>query len=138
MVSPTSLSSKWATRSNKKGEAAVSATPRPSVLPSDPMPRLLHTLVLALIAVLVTASSAAAFTPKTALRANGEFSPPRVGQLAPYPGETPRQNGFRYGQIASDSPLAARGLAGVGKGERGGKGGKGTFPTFTTLTGDRT
>jgi hypothetical protein len=75
------------------------------------MPRLLQTLILALIAALAFTSSASAISPKTSLRADGKNSLLRVGQNHAYLCETLQQNSFGYGGFASDSPLASRGVA---------------------------
>jgi hypothetical protein len=72
------------------------------------MSRSLQTLVLALLATLTTASGAAAFAPKTALRAHHDFSPRRVGLLAQQLREVHWQNSLEYGELASDASLASR------------------------------
>jgi hypothetical protein len=74
------------------------------------MPRLLQTLILALIAALAFTSSASATSPKTALRADRQFSQHRVGKDSSYLRETPQQITLGYGGFASDSPLASRGV----------------------------
>jgi hypothetical protein len=79
------------------------------------MPRFLQSLILSLIATLGITSSGSAFAPKTALRADRQFSFFRVGANPSYLPETPQQNTLGYGAFASDSPLASRGLTATEK-----------------------
>jgi hypothetical protein len=74
------------------------------------MPRSLHMLVLALATTLASASSAAAFTAETALRADRQISQLRVTDFAAQAREAHQQTALRYGKNASDSSLASRAL----------------------------
>lgn len=73
------------------------------------MPRIIKSLVLALIATLAITSSGSATSAKTALRADRQFSLQRVGANSSYLRETLQQNTLGYGRFESDSPLASRG-----------------------------
>jgi hypothetical protein len=79
------------------------------------MLRSLHMLVLALATTLAGASSAVALTAESALRANSEFSQPRVTDFAAQRREAHQQITLGYGESASDSSLASRG---AGEAER--------------------
>jgi hypothetical protein len=73
------------------------------------MLRSLHMLVLALATTLGIASSASAITSETALRANRDFPAHRVTDFGEQAREAHQQTALGYGEIASDSSLAARG-----------------------------
>lgn len=96
-----------------KGESTLAAGAAGPVVASGVVLRTLQTLVLALVAALATASSAAAFAPESALRASPIFSQTRVGALAAQPREAHQQNTLGYGEVVSDASLAAEGVAGA-------------------------
>jgi hypothetical protein len=71
------------------------------------MLRSLHMLALALATTLGIASSVAATTAETALRANRDCDVPRVTDFASQACEAHQQSALGYGETASDSSLAA-------------------------------
>lgn len=95
-------------REQLKRKPPPAAEPRTAVVPSRSMLRLLQMLVLALATTLGLASSATAITAEIALRANSEFSQPRVTDFAAQAREAHQQNALGYGENASDSSLASR------------------------------
>jgi hypothetical protein len=71
--------------------------------------------IWAALATLAITSSAAALAPKTASGVFGNFHAPRVTEFATQAREAHQQAALRYGEVASDSSLAAKGGGSIGR-----------------------
>jgi hypothetical protein len=107
------------------------------VIASGVVHRLLHSLVFALVAAFGLASGAHALGSKTALRANFDSVPDRVGALASQARETRQENGAFATAIASECSHAARGASAATRAGHNGVQGPAQVTTRATRGGEK-